>query len=262
MTAQVDSFGAIATEYHESFLLNESARLARERIHCTFARHFGTTSGLVLDIGCGSGIDAQFLGRIGCRVYGIDRSSGMIEEAKRRLALSKTDLASRVSFEAIEVTETTLDTVLSSASPNHVILSFGVINFVSDLDGLFGAIGRSLSRGGICIASTLSMDSWWEHVRRGGSERTGFQPRLIPIHQTPTETWFWSSERVSAASRAHFDTIETYGIGLVHPPPYFDAYLRKFPLLQKALWNLDRRFESSRIATKFSDHVVVVLKRR
>ena len=42
---------------------------------------------VVLDVGCGTGIDALFLDRAGVRVVGIDASSSMIAQARARLEL-------------------------------------------------------------------------------------------------------------------------------------------------------------------------------
>jgi SAM-dependent methyltransferase len=39
----------------------------------------------VLDLGCGPGRDLDFLGQLGCRAVGLDRSNGMLAEARLRL---------------------------------------------------------------------------------------------------------------------------------------------------------------------------------
>ena len=39
----------------------------------------------VLDLGCGPGRDVGFLTHLGCQVFGLDLSSGMLAEARRRL---------------------------------------------------------------------------------------------------------------------------------------------------------------------------------
>jgi SAM-dependent methyltransferase len=44
----------------------------------------GTSSGLIVDVGCGSGIAAEIWGRAGYEVLGIDLSPAMIDLARRR----------------------------------------------------------------------------------------------------------------------------------------------------------------------------------
>ena len=40
----------------------------------------------VLEIGCGTGSLTELLARRGCRVVGVDRSTGMLAQARRKLA--------------------------------------------------------------------------------------------------------------------------------------------------------------------------------
>ena len=58
--------------------------LRLERALDTFTRYL-TGQRRVLDLGCGPGRDAGFLGQLGCQVAGLDLSAGMLAEARQRL---------------------------------------------------------------------------------------------------------------------------------------------------------------------------------
>ena len=52
-------------------------------------RHFGVSTGLVIDLGCGSGTWAEVLLRSGYRVFGVDVSTAMIRLARKRVPEGK-----------------------------------------------------------------------------------------------------------------------------------------------------------------------------
>lgn len=261
MVESVDVFGEIAGDYHYSFQNNSSARLARSRLHRVFFKYLKADRGVVLDIGCGTGIDAQFIASLGCKVYGIDSSVGMLSEAARQLFNAPHDIRERVELELLEATPRSLEYLLPSIQANQVILSFGVVNFIENICDLFSIIGSNMGHKGILIVTSLSKSSWWERVIKRGQKRTGNQPKDVFVANVKTRAWFWDYNDIIAASRPYFYPVESIGIGAIYPPPYFDDLVRKFPYIQKLLWRIDRKFENSKLSKKYSDHVVVVLKR-
>lgn len=60
---------------------------AQQAAHAIVAKlqHAGITSGLVIDLGCGSGIAAEALTEAGYSVFGVDQSASMLELARRRV---------------------------------------------------------------------------------------------------------------------------------------------------------------------------------
>ena len=101
----------------------ETQRLARERIHWMCRQAQGAR---VLDIGCSQGIASLLLGREGKHVTGIDRESGAIEEAERRLAAEEEDVRERVRFVHLDALAATFparsfDTVLLGEVIEHLV---------------------------------------------------------------------------------------------------------------------------------------------
>lgn len=120
------------------------------------ARGAGAGS-LVLDAGCGVGRHASGLARRGYVVEGVDRSAGLIEEA-RRLADEEGELA--VSFRVGDVLE------LQPAGRFDGLLCRGVLNDL--LDGqsrgrVFPSFAGALRRGGAVV---LDVREWEATARR------------------------------------------------------------------------------------------------
>ncbi len=98
----------------------------------------------VIDAGCGSGrltsMLAQRLPR--GRVIAVDRSTNMIEEARRRLA----PLGDRVQLVCADLTTYVADT------PADAVFSTATFHWLHDHDRLFESIHRSLRSGGRLVA--------------------------------------------------------------------------------------------------------------
>lgn len=109
----------------------------------------GISSGLVVDLGCGSGIWAEVLSDAGYEVFGVDISSAMIEIARRRATKARFEVAS---FLKIELPKC------------RVVTSLGeCVNYQFDeqanIRKLFTKVYDALERGGIFIFDVLEPGS-------------------------------------------------------------------------------------------------------
>jgi 2-polyprenyl-3-methyl-5-hydroxy-6-metoxy-1,4-benzoquinol methylase len=261
MGREEDFFGRIASEYHYSFRDNISASLARTRIHEILNKYISKKNGKVLDIGCGTGIDAQFLASLGVDVYAVDSSEGMLYEAANQLLNTKEEIRNKIELRRMTISPDNIANLISNVKANQLVLSFGVINFIQDIDSLFFSIGSSLEDGGICIVTSLTKSSLWDRILKIGYKRAGKQPKNVFIGGVSVKVWFWDCRDILIASKRFFDPIDIIGIGYIYPPPYLDKYIRQHPKVQEMLWKVDRKYESTRFAFKFADHIAIVLKR-
>lgn len=107
-------------------------------------RAAGCDEGLIVDLGCGSGITAALLTESGYRVFGIDQSRAMLELARRR--------APPAEFVCASVFEVELPLC-------QAVVAIGeVFNYLFDasadaerLQGLFGRVFDALAPGGLFV---------------------------------------------------------------------------------------------------------------
>src|SRR5690349_5227611 len=78
-------FDAVASRYDETFTSSRIGRAQRSAVWADLTRTFHAGDH-VLEIGCGTGVDACFLADQGVRVTACDSSSQMIEIARRRIS--------------------------------------------------------------------------------------------------------------------------------------------------------------------------------
>src|SRR5947208_482190 len=83
--ASAQSFGRAATFFEDDERANILARWTRRQSLLTLDAAFGPGD-LVLEIGCGTGMEAVLLARRGVRVVATDAAQGMIEVLSAKLA--------------------------------------------------------------------------------------------------------------------------------------------------------------------------------
>jgi 2-polyprenyl-6-hydroxyphenyl methylase/3-demethylubiquinone-9 3-methyltransferase len=118
------------------------------------ARHFGRTSedrpfdGLtLLDIGCGGGLVAEPMARLGFAVTGIDAG----EDAVGTAALHAQRMGLAIDYEAVSP-----EALVARSLQFDAVLAMEVIEHVDDVDVFVAAAARLAKPGGIVIAATLN----------------------------------------------------------------------------------------------------------
>ncbi|HET7841684.1 MAG TPA: methyltransferase domain-containing protein, partial [Terriglobia bacterium] len=84
-TAPPAAFDALAESYDDAFTNTLIGRAQRACVWGEIDRHFKPAQ-TILEINCGTGVDALHLAERGVRVVACDASPGMIAAARRRLA--------------------------------------------------------------------------------------------------------------------------------------------------------------------------------
>lgn len=108
----------------------------------------------VLELGCGTGKHAEMLALDGFLVHGIDRSDGMLADARRRKAGLSDKLANRLEFSAGDVR-----TVRLGKKFDVVISLFHVMSYMAaneDLSQAFATAREHLNPGGLFL-----FDFWY-----------------------------------------------------------------------------------------------------
>jgi 2-polyprenyl-6-hydroxyphenyl methylase/3-demethylubiquinone-9 3-methyltransferase len=124
-------------------------------IRAELCRHFRRDSrslrpfrGLdLVDIGCGGGLVAEPMARLGCAVTGID--AGMAAIASARLHAENAGLA-------IDYRLATAESLAATGAAFDVVLALEVIEHVADSAAFLAAVGALLRPGGAFIGATIN----------------------------------------------------------------------------------------------------------
>ena len=111
----------------------------------------------VLDFGCGTGIDTEWLAARGYSVIAYDRSSGMMRELRRKCA----ELIDQGRVITCEGSFTSLLDLLKGAPPlDAVIANFAVFNLIRDPRPIFAGLAPHVRPGGRLFLSVLNPMFW------------------------------------------------------------------------------------------------------
>ena len=106
----------------------------------------------LIDIGCGGGLIAEPMSRMGFAVTAIDASSENIGTARAHAEPQGLDIAYRAA--TVEQMETEM--LAGGAGPFDVVLTMEVIEHVADPEAFIRACSRLVAPGGIMIVATLN----------------------------------------------------------------------------------------------------------
>src|SRR5437764_5739023 len=151
------AFDALAETYDDIFTESGVGRTQRTAVLRVMDEHF-RASQQILEINCGTGVDAVHLAKQGARVVACDISAKMIALARRRLA--REGLESMVEF---RVLPTERLRILQGDGPFDGALSnFAGLNCVEDLSRVSSDLARLLKPGAKFVACVFSRWCFWE----------------------------------------------------------------------------------------------------
>lgn len=116
----------------------------------------------VLDLGCGGGLTAEPMARLGAEVVGADPSEGTVPVARVHAAQAGL---------AIDYRETTAEALAAAGERFDVVLTLEVVEHVPDPAAYLSAVAALLRPGGLAVVSTLNRTSRAWALAVAGAER-------------------------------------------------------------------------------------------
>ena len=271
-------FDGAAATYDAVFGVDPVAQVLRRRVWSRIEAHLHGPS-LLLDVGCGTGIDALHLARLGHTVIAADASAAMIHELERKRAAAP-DAARRIRTFRLDANDPgSWDELVRRASLERdksdsqawaaggrvdlLYADFGVLNCIADLGLLRDVAARVLRPTGTLVLVPMPPICPWELLAlprrgRGALRRLARNPVArvgdaeIPIH-------YPSLVALRRAMAPSFRVTRVAPLGLLLPAP---AGARLPTLLVRALDVLDRAAAALPLVRRTGDHLLVELKRR
>ena len=258
------SFDAVAARYDETFATSRIGQAQRAAVWRQLENTFRAGE-RVLEIGCGTGMDACFLAERGVRIVACDPSSEMIRVLRRRVEQAGLeDLVQPRVLAADEIASLQPAELFDGAFSN-----FGAINCVEDLAKLATDLARLLKPGAIAILCWMGPYCIWEqlwylmHGRREKAfrrlKRDGVQARIADgafVHVRYPSVQFL--RRTFARG---FRLTSARGIGVAVPPSYLEAWAQCHPGWFQMFERADSWLGRCPGTRLLGDHVLVRLQR-
>ncbi len=145
-----DYYDHEACHYEDRYWGNRVAQRIRQSFREEVKRHAFSN---VLEIGCGTGLDASHFGAIypERRVYGIDVAPAMVASATRKVEkLGLENVALRVG------TPEDLESLFPGIQFDHIYVFFGALNTVPDLREVAGILKKKIKRDGAMVLTFVN----------------------------------------------------------------------------------------------------------
>ncbi len=201
----------------------------------------------VLDLGCGTGVDALHLEAAGVHVYGIDSSSEMITIAQER---------------GIDAHLLAIERVGKLRTEFHgAISNFGALNCVSRLDQVALALARLIRGGGRVALCFFGRVCAWEiayHLSRGKMTKAFRRFRGHVHSELSRDVFYYSSSFIVSTFEPYFRLQQRLGIGLFVPPSYVGSLSER---LVSSLSTVDSLLADKPILRELSDHALYIFER-
>jgi SAM-dependent methyltransferase len=258
------AFDEVAAGYDGPLGNNALVQAVRARTLAAVTRSVAPGAAL-LDLGCGTGLDAVALGRQGYRVTAIDWSANMVRHTRERSGRAGTN--GMVAMHQIGIHELER---LPAGTFDGAYSDLGALNCVPDLGSAAASIAARLRPGGVVIASVIGRVCPWELAIfsrkrdwRRAAARWSREAVAVPLSGRTVWTRYYSpSEFFSTFAAAGFGLRSLRTLGLLVPPPYAVAFADRHPRLVARLQVIEDRVAGWPGVRAWGDHFLVVMERR
>ena len=264
------AFDALAETYDETFTRSLIGRAQRDAVWRELDRAFRPGQ-KVLEINCGTGVDAVHLASRGVRVLACDSSPRMIEVARKRLADTGSALRAPVHFEVLATEE--IGTLHAPGSPSPfdgALSNFAGLNCVEDLSQVARDLARLLRPGAPAVLCFFGRLCAWEilwHLAHGKPRKAFRRLRsggdLAELAEGATVRVRYPGVRAITRIFAPYFMLKRWkGVGVALPPTYLEPLARRFPKAVRALAGADLWLGRCALARGLADHILLEFERK
>lgn len=258
-------FDGIADAYDQTFTDSRIGRAQRALVWESIEKAF-RPGDRVLDLGCGTGVDACSLAERGVKVLGVDCSSEMIRVAKRKVL--SCGMQSSVKLEALAIEQ--LKQLQDGALFDGLISNFGALNCVEDLGSVAEIMAELLRPGAAVFLCFLGPNCLWEvfwYMAHGNAKKAFRRWRTAGTIAhlsggTALRIQYPSVRSLTHTFAPNFRLKSWRGIGVTVPPSYAESLARKFPRAMPFATQADRVLGLCPGVRGLADHVLLEFVRK
>ena len=262
----MDAFDAAASTYDADFTRSAIGSAQRGQVWRALAPLLAAPPMRVLELNCGTGVDAVHMAMAGHTVLATDRSSAMLAAA--RANVQRAGLAHRVGTATLDLRSPELP---DGQAPFDLVFSdLGGLNCI-DAEAL-GHLSRfvaSALRPGGCFVAVLMADrcllETLYHLLRArpsAAFRRWTRDALdVPVAGRTVPTWYHPPGVLRDAFGASFVMEHLRPIGLFVPPGYLEPRMRHRPRLLRLLDRMDRLASRAPALARLGDHFLICFRR-
>lgn len=218
----------------------------------------------ILEINCGSGLDAIYFVNQGHKVLATDVATGMLQEV--RLKIKKNQLDGKLTCEKLAFSEIRK---FERDQFNGVFSNFGGLNCIDNnaLNQVIHDLGKIIKPGGIITLVIMPKITFYEWFRIFKGDKSAFRRLrkggvLATVEGEKVKTYYHSSRELRKLLIKDFKDIQIENIFTFGPAGSSYDFPLKRPTLFKFLNKIDNICSNSSIFRGFGDYYIVSAKRK
>jgi ubiquinone/menaquinone biosynthesis C-methylase UbiE len=257
------AFDAVAPEYDGALGNNILIQRMRHRVIRKIIAAFPRGARL-LDMGCGTGIDAVDLATRGYEIVAIDSSRGMVERTQTRIMQAGVEDRARAIHLGIHELERLREEPFDGLYSN-----LGPLNCVPDPRSASRDMARWLKSRGRFVASVIGKYCPWEIAFFAAQfnfqrARVRLTNNLIPVPLQSEIVWtrYYSPHEFYRAFADDFELVSFRALNVFLPPPYLAHTYIRYKTFFAPLAFLDDRLGGAPLVRNLGDHFLIELQKR
>lgn len=259
-----EAFDSVAADYDGDRGNNGAIQDMRAEMWRWFDAIFAPASRL-LDLGCGTGLDAVRMAQAGHYVTATDWSAQMV----RRTADRARDERLTEKVRALNIGAHELQRMPETAAYDGAYSNLGALNCVPDLDEVSHQCARLLRPGGSLVFSVIGRVCPWEvahYLLRGRWARVKvrYARGQTPVRLNGRTVWtrYYTPREFYRPFGRLFGLTHYRGLCVFVPPPYLVGLRERHGQWHQRLWRVDRHVAGWPMLRSIGDHFLLVMRKR
>jgi SAM-dependent methyltransferase len=257
------AFESVAAQYDGPLgnnLLVQHMRIALQRT----LQEMVPSGKRLLDLGCGTGLDAAYFALRGYVVTAIDSAPAMLSKARQRA--DRAGIGDQVHTQILDIQALHR---LAGQTFSAIYSNLGALNCLPDLEATARNCARLLEPGGLLIFSVIGRICPWElayYGMHGDFARAWvrFAKSQVPVSLNERTVWtrYYTPGELYQPFAPRFKRRTCQALNLFLPPPYLVQLLERHPWMQKPLAWLDEHAGRLPAFNLAGDHFLIVMALR
>jgi SAM-dependent methyltransferase len=259
-----EAFDSVAADYDGARGNNELIQDMRTEMWRWLDATYALGSCLI-DLGCGTGLDAVRMAQRGHSIAATDWSAEMVGRTRDRAI--KNRVADRV--QALAIGSHELGRLDGEAVYDGAYSNLGPLNCVPNLKDVSRQCARLLKPGGALVFTVIGRVCPWEIAhylarRRWARATVRFSRSVVPVTMNKRRIWthYYTPREFFRPFADAFSLQHYRGLCLFAPPPYLAGMREKHRAWYERLWLLDRRVAGWPLLRGMGDHFLMVMKKK
>lgn len=216
----------------------------------------------ILELNCGTGMDALWLAQRGHHILATDNAQGMIDRLTEKLESTATE--GRI--EAQRLSYHQLDRLPAGQKFDHIISNFGGLNCTDDLADVLRQFSGLLNEGGKVTLMIMPRVCPWELLMAfKGKFRTAFRRfrKKTPAHIEGVHflCYYYNPRYVIKSLQHDFKVVTLKGVFITVPPEFYQNFVERYPRLFRLLSSIDAKISRLYPFTQWCDHYLITLEK-